>query len=103
MYIITSKTRSRMKRNPVDYAKMKEDLKHKCQERGLATLVPLNGQDIDKMSKDIDKAGSFFKEEMEKKRKKRKEMKLNKFLETQPQRMKEAPSKYAKMKNRNKK
>lgn len=100
MNIITSKTRAKIKRNPSDVQKMKQELQHKIKERGLAELVPMQGQDIEKMSKDIDAAGGFFKEEMEMRRDKRRKIKMKNFLDGQKKRMKEAPEKYFSRKNK---
>ena len=92
--IITSKTKSRMKRNPSDVKKLQEDLKGKYKSQGLAQLIPLKGQSLDQMNKDVSIAGKFFQEEMEKKRDKRKKLKLADFVEKQKERMKKTPEFY---------
>lgn len=96
--IITSKTKSKMRRNPSDLKKVHEDLKFKYKSQGLANLVPLKGQSIDAMEKDVSSAGHFFQEEMDKKRGIRRKLKAEKFKEKQQERMKKAPELYFKKK-----
>lgn len=101
MYIITSKTRSKMKRNPSDLAKMKEDVRFKCKAAGLAELVPLKNQDPEQMTKDLSKAGHFFQEEMQAKREKRRQLKIGNQIEKQRKRMQAAPELAMKRKKQN--
>lgn len=62
MYIITSKTRSKIQRN--DRGKLREELRHRHWEMGLQGMEPLKGQNEIQQLKDIENNKNKIVEQM---------------------------------------
>ena len=66
VYIITSKTRSKILRQPKERAKLMADRRHKTAEKhGVESVEPINGMSELEVHESMDEEGSGIKESME--------------------------------------
>lgn len=64
MYIITSKTRNRIRRNPVEYGKVLAEKRQEVSSLGIGRIVPLRGTSEEKALDDVLKAKELAREKM---------------------------------------
>ena len=103
MNIITSKTRSRMKRDPNSRQQLRAERTNYYKDQGVEKLKPLKGQTEEESFEQIKDSGSYIKDSMQERSETKRNAREKHLKETAPQRMKDAADKYFKQQNELKK
>jgi len=103
-YIITSKTRSKIRSQPREYAKLLGDLRQNTMDKHrVHSISPVAGQTEDEVHKELDDQGSFVKEAMEQNREKNLQLSKAKQKAREPMRQKVVKERIAALKARDEK
>ena len=98
MYIITSKTKSKMRRDPNSQSQLRAERTYYYKEQGIEKIKSVKGKTEEEMFEEIKSAGSFVKDSMQKRKEERRQEKERAWKSKQEQRIKEAPERYFKAK-----
>lgn len=97
MYIVTSKTRSKMKRDKNSQSQLSAERQHYYQEQGVREIKPLKGQSEEETFEQVKSAGGLVKETMAKKREENQKAILEKQKARRGKTLKNAADRYFEM------
>jgi len=100
MYIITSKTKRKVLRDPNSQKQLQAERTHYYKEQGIEKIKSLKGKSEEETYQDIKNAGSFVKDSMQERKELKRAEKEKKWKENQEKRLKDAPSIFLKNKEK---
>ena len=100
MYIITSKTKRKIQRDPNSQKQLRAERTYFYKEQGVEKIKSLKGKTEEETYQEIKNAGSFVKDSMQERKELKKAEREKKWKESQEQRIKNAPSIFFKNKEK---
>ena len=94
MYISTSKTKSKIHRDPNSQKQLKAERTYFYKEQGVEKIKSLKGKTEQESYEELKAAGSFVKDSMQERKEVKRAEKEKEWKDGQAKRLKDAPKKY---------